>query len=299
MSASNQLIVVGVDGSDASEQAVRWAAAVASDRNLELRIVHALKDGELYYGGDLAGTRALLEQAQKSAEQIVQDAVQIASLVDKDLTITTDFPTEPPVPLLIELSRDARMVVVGHTGRGGFPGMLAGSTAVALASHADCPVAVIRGRFGPVVRPEVGPVVVGVDDSPNSDQAIAMAFDEASRRDVPLVALHAWTDVSYLEPHGVAPLAVTSELLEEGEQRLLAQRLAGWQEKYPDVEVQREIVRARPRHALLDWSAKAQLVVVGSRGRGGFRGMLLGSTSQALVSHAQCPVLVARPRPGE
>jgi nucleotide-binding universal stress UspA family protein len=117
-------------------------------------------------------------------------------------------------------------------------------------------------------------------------------------RSVPLIAVHAWSDVTYDDMYGTARIVAEWESLEEGEERLLAQRLAGWQEKYPDVEIRRDLVRDRPRHALLDWSMEAQLLVVGSRGRGGFRGMLLGSTSQALVQHAQCPVLVVRPESG-
>jgi nucleotide-binding universal stress UspA family protein len=193
---------------------------------------------------------------------------------------------------LIELSRDARMLVLGHTGRGGFAGMLVGSTASAVASHAHCPVAVIRDTTS---MPATGPVVVGLDGSPTSELAIAAAFDEASFRNVPLIAVHAWSDLTYDDVNGTARFPFAWKSLEDDELRLLGQRLAGWQEKYPDVEVRRELVRDRPRHALLGWSAQAQLVVVGSRGRGGFRGMLLGSTSQALVRHARCSVLVVRP----
>jgi nucleotide-binding universal stress UspA family protein len=111
--------------------------------------------------------------------------------------------------------------------------------------------------------------------------------------------VHAWSDDTYAGGDETNRNLADWDATEGDEQRVLAERLAGWQEKYPGVEVRRELVRDRPRHALLEWSATAQLVVVGSRGRGGFRGMLLGSTSQALVQHAHCPVLVVRPRPGE
>jgi nucleotide-binding universal stress UspA family protein len=156
-------------------------------------------------------------------------------------------------------------------------------------------VAVIRGRHGTANVPESGPVVVGVDGSPASELAIAAAFEEASSRRAPLIAVHAWSDVTYEDFYGTVRIVPQWESLEEDEERLLAQRLAGWQEKYPDVEIRRVLRRDRPRHALLEAAEKAQLVVVGSRGRGGFTGMLLGSTSQALVQHAGCPVLVVRP----
>jgi nucleotide-binding universal stress UspA family protein len=187
------------------------------------------------------------------------------------------------------------MLVVGRTGAGGFTGMLVGGTAATVASHAHSPVAIIRGRQDTTMIPDSGPVVVGIDGSPNSEPAIAVAFEEASLRGVPLVAVHAWNDVTYEDTRGTVRVLTQPDALEGGEERLLTERLAGWPEKYPDVEIRRLLVRDRPRHALLEASETAQLVVVGSHGRGGFTGMLLGSTSQALVQHAPCPVLVVRP----
>jgi len=291
-------VVVGVDGSAGSDQAVRWTVGLAARRRLPVRIVHALRLTVPQYGPGIGETGALFDAIQENGERILRDALRLARQVDETLPITTDMPTEPPVPLLTELSRSARMVVIGHTGAGGFPGMLVGSTAAAVVSHAHCPVLVVRGRFGPAV-PEEGPVVVGVDGSPVSESAVAVAFDEASVRGVPLIALHAWHDDTYGSMYSTNRHLVEWTSIEAGEQQLLAERLAGWQEKYPDVVVRRALVRDRPRHALMEWSATARLVVVGSRGRGGFRGMLLGSTSQALVQHARCPVLVVRHRPDE
>ncbi len=293
MSNTSQTIVVGVDGSAGSTAAVTWAAKLAAFRHLELKIVHGLQIASLYYGGGLpgAGAGVLFDAIQTDGERVLAEARRVALSVDENLVVTTDMPNDPPVPLLIEQSRHARMIVVGRTGAGAFTGMLVGGTAATVVSHAHCPVTVVRGREAVTT----GPVVVGVDGSPNSDQAIALAFEEASLRNAPLVALHAWNDVTYEDTHGSARILTQPETLKEGEERLLSERLAGWQEKYPDVIVRRELQRERPRHALLEASKTAQLVVVGSHGRGGFTGMLLGSTSQALVQHADCPVLVVRP----
>ncbi|QKV80518.1 universal stress protein [Amycolatopsis sp. Hca4] len=293
MTANDPRITVGVDGSAGSAAAVRWAAELASRRHLQLKIVHGLQVAGLYYGGGMTGIGAatLFEAVQKDGERAIADARALAASIDEDLVIGTDLPNDPPVPMLIEESRHARMLVVGRTGTGGFADMLIGGTAAAVASHAHCPVAVIRGSH----EPAAGAVVVGIDGSPNSEQAIAVAFEEASLRNVPLVAVHAWNDTTYEDTRGTARILTQPESLEEGEDRLLTERLAGWPEKYPDVEIRRVLVRDRPRHALLRISEEAQLVVVGSRGRGGFTGMLLGSTSQALVQHAECPVLVVRP----
>lgn len=297
MSTIDPRITVGVDGSAGSTAAVAWAAKIASLRHLQLRIVYGLQLSGLYYGGGLpgAGIGVMTDAIRADGERIVADARSLAASIDQDLVITTELLNDPPVPMLIDESRHARMLVVARTGTGGFTGMLIGGTAGTVASHAHCPVAVVRGRHGTTVLPDSGPVVVGVDGSPNSEQAIAVAFEEASLRGASLVAVHAWKDVTYEDTHGAARIRTQPEVIEEGEERLLAQRLAGWQEKYPDVEVQRLLMRDRPRHALLDASATAQLMVVGSHGRGGFTGMLLGSTSQALVQHAECPVIVVRP----
>ncbi|WP_284740536.1 universal stress protein [Amycolatopsis sp. RTGN1] len=297
MTTTDPRITVGVDGSAGSTAAVTWAAEVAARRHLELRIVHGLQLAGLYYGGGVSGASAtaLFDAIRVDGERVIAEARSLAASIGKDLVITTELPTEPPVPLLIDESRHARMLVVGRTGTGGFAEMLVGGTAASVASHAHCPVAIVRGRHDTTVIPDEGPVVVGIDGSPNSEQAIAVAFEEASLRGAPLVAVHAWNDVTYEDTRATARILTQPEALEEDEERLLGQRLAGWQEKCPDVEVRRRLVRDRPRHALIEESETARLVVVGSRGRGGFTGMLLGSTSQALVQHARCPVLVVRP----
>lgn len=287
MSTGAHKIVVGVDGAESALRAVRWAAGLASTRRLGLVIVHALRTEQLAYGGGIAGPTPLFDILAEDGERIVAEAVDEAHAVDATLTVETAMPPDSPVPYLLDSSKTARMIVVGGSGQS-----LLGSTVSALVSHAECPVLVLRGT---TVLAD-SPVVAGVDGSPPSEQALAAAFEEASVRGVPLVAVHAWRDVTYESPTSMARLAVQWESLQEDEERLLAERLAGWQEKYPDVEIRRVLVRDRPRHALLDWSEKAQLVVVGSRGRGGFTGLLLGSVSQALAHHAKCPVLVVRPR---
>nr|WP_245983888.1 universal stress protein [Lentzea flaviverrucosa] len=150
-------------------------------------------------------------------------------------------------------------------GVGGFTGALVGSTAVALSIHGECPVVVVRGNQ------QQGPVVVGVDLSPESDPAIGFGFEEAASG-MPLVAAMAHDD-----------------------EQSLNTRMSGWLEKYPDVAVDQLVVGERPIPVLLELGQRDGLLVVGSRGRGGFAGMLLGSTSQAQIYHAPCPVAVVRP----
>ncbi|AIJ23136.1 universal stress protein [Amycolatopsis methanolica] len=287
-------VVVGVDGSEEATRALRWAAQAARQRQESLHIVHGFAPITGFDGAGLAVLQQAHDELVKTADDLVADAVRTAREAGgPDLTITTDRPTEAGAPALIEASRAARTVVLGCSGTGGFTGMLVGSTTVEVAAHAWCPVVVVRGREN-----ADGPVVVGVDGSPVGERALAAAFEEASWRGAGLVAVHVWSDVDSGGHPSMVPVALDWEEIAADERRLLAERLAGWQEKYPDVVVERVVARDRPRHQLLSWSAQAQLVVVGSRGRGGFSGLLLGSTSQALIHHAQCPVMVVRPQAG-
>ncbi|WP_435582652.1 universal stress protein [Amycolatopsis thermoflava] len=287
-------IVVGVDGSEEATRALRWAVEAARQRHEPLHIVHGFAPITGFDGAGLAVLQQAYDELVKAADDLVADAVRtVREAGGPDLTITTDRPTETGALALIEASRTARTVVLGCSGTGGFAGMLVGSTTVEVAAHARCPVVVVRGR-----EKAEGPVVVGVDGSPVGERALAAAFEEASWRGAGLVAVHAWSDVDSGGYPSMVPIALDWEEIAADERRLLAERLAGWQEKYPDVRVERVVARDRPRHQLLSWSAQAQLVVVGSRGRGGFSGLLLGSTSQALIHHAQCPVMVVRPGSG-
>ena len=179
------------------------------------------------------------------------------------------------------------MIVVGCNGRGAVARVLLGSVSSGVVRSARCPVAVIHAEASYLPDATRAPVLVGIDCSPASELALAIALDEASRRGVELTALHAWSDVA------VYQIPWLDWKLEA--ERSLAEYLVGWRERYPDVKVNRVITLDHPGRALIEESETAQLVVVGSHGRGGLSGMLLGSVSNAVVHAGRAPVIVARP----
>jgi len=290
-------IVVGVDGSESAVRAVRWAAEESVAHGLGLRIVHGFSPMASYYGGGLPAPQYVMDELAAEGERLLSTAAQAAREVvgaAAESLVTTEMRVEAPIPLMIDLSKAARMLVLGSSGRGGFAGMMVGSTTVSSAAHAACPVVVVRADEESGTVPGTGPVIAGVDGGPAGEHVLAAAFDEASWRKAPLTVVHTWSDAEYVPPMFAGRPAGDWGPVEDEQRRLLAENLTGWQQKYPDVAVEQVIARDRPRHQLLERAEGARLVVVGSRGRGGFRGMLLGSTSQALIHHAPCPVMVVR-----
>lgn len=272
----NTTIVVGVDESSASKQAVEFAAREAGLRDWDLRLLHACT-----YPGRHEMWSASDEHPVNRLEPTMRKNAELARAVMPGVDVTTVVVIEDPVTALVKESRDAAALVVGSHGFGGFPELTVGSTALQLSSHAGCPVFVTRGR----IRSD-GPVVVGVDGSAHSDAVVGFAFAEASFRQVDLIAVHAWN-------HWTGP-GETARGDDAPGERLLSEALAGWQQMYPDVPVRRRVVHHRARPALIEASDQAGLLVIGARGRDGFTGLLLGSTGYAMVQHARCPVTVVR-----
>ncbi|MGY4711049.1 universal stress protein [Mycolicibacterium sp. CBM1] len=282
-------ILVGVDGSAASNAAVRWAAQEAGSRNLALRLVHVAPSPAVT--NVLVPVPVEFEQWQDTqARQVLADAREVVDQVVAEsgvpVRVGADVYHATPVPTLVDLSKDAELIVVGSRGMGAFRRGLLGSISTGLIHHGHCPVVVVHDGEVPAGHL---PVVVGIDGSPASVAATELAFAEASRRGVDLVAVHAWSDDSLFAVPGVDWSAVAS-----GEEEVLAERLAGMAERYPDVTVHRVVVRDQPARYLAEQARDAQLLVVGSHGRGGFAGMLLGSVSTALAHTVSIPLIVAR-----
>ena len=284
-------IVAAVDGSRSALDAVRWAADEAARRGMSLRLTHAVSVAAIAYGGAYAWPKGYFEAVQQDGRTYLADAVSLVRGLHPDLSVTTQLVEGGPIPVLVDASAEAALVVLGSRGQGGFTGIITGSTAIATIARAHCPVVVVRGDL----PDPTGPVVVGVDGSPTSETALAWAFEEASSRGVELVAVHGWTEFASENSYSFArQFVVDWDAVQTRQEEELAERLAGYGEKYPDVTVRRVVEGGRARQLLLDQARGAQLVVVGSRGHSELGGLLLGSTSQALIHHAPCPVLVAR-----
>ena len=290
LTRSGHGILVGVDGSPESDAAVRWAAREAVLRDVPVTLMHVIAPivvswpvrnlESSYLEWQDANAQHVIEQSQKTLLASTGESVSppVRAQVRHDGVVTE----------LTAASAEATMVVVGSRGLGPVGGAALGSVSRSLLHHAHCPVAVIKTDAAQPPN-RTAPVLLGVDGSPASEAATSLAFDEASRRGVDLVALHAWSDV------GVFPIVgMDWHQYEDEGHEVLAERLAGWQEQYPDVRVHRRIVCDRPARWLIDESKQAQLVVVGSRGRGGVTSMLLGSVSTAVAESTTAPVIVAR-----
>lgn len=236
-------IVVGVDGSDQALNAVAWSAQEASSRNLALRLVSSTAPHiQGFYGPGLPYLPEVFEEIDQLARAQVRDGLHRAGTTDPQVSVHTEFVREPPISHLLEMSKTARMIALGASGRGGFSGMLLGSTAHSVAAHASSPVAVVR-------TPNIadGPVVVGVDGSETSTAALDAAFDEASWRKARLVAVHVG------EAPSIREVGVGQAHEQPGDaERALAESLAGRAENYPDVDVERVAVEGRPTSVLLD-----------------------------------------------
>ena len=282
---STQPILAGVDGSESALDAVRWAAAEAQELRAPLHLITVfgwvpVPEPEDPFRSSSGAWESLRENAEKTLAAAAAEVRGVAPEVE----VTTELLAGAPADLLVTASARARLLVVGHRGAGGFATLVLGSVGAAAAAHAACPVVVVRGEPRPT-----GPVVVGVDGSRLSEAALEFAVDAALRRRTTLVAVHAWQDTA--DPR-LAPLIDGDAVAVEA--AVLAERLAGWQDKHPDLAIERRVVRDSPAQELTALSEGAQLVVVGSRVRGGFAGLLLGSVSQALLRHAACPVAVVR-----
>lgn len=287
--ATPRPVVVGIDGSEGSCLALAWAVEEVRRQHLPLMALCA------WQSDDAPETMApLVSTVEEQCRSILETATADVRKLSPGIDLRTRIVHAQPASALIASSRHAHTVVVGSRGLGAVKEALVGSTSMQLAAHASsCPVVVVRevtARHGANRR-----VVVGVDGSDLSTEATGYAFEQAAQRGLGLTVLHAWDANFYASSVALSALPETWNDLEVEQEGITSSAIAGWAAKYPDVDVRTHVIQGRPADILVDASAGGELVVVGSRGRGGFRGLLLGSVSRNVLHRAHCPVAVIRP----
>ncbi|UZN04173.1 universal stress protein [Cellulomonas sp. S1-8] len=297
-------ILVGVDGSAASLHALDWAAAEARTRGLGLRVVVAYALPSFTAASLDGGYAALDDETIRAGAQAVLDEA-LTHLGTPGVPVHGRVVTGDAAGVLVDESRRVELAVVGTRGRGGFADRLLGTVSSALPAHGFCPTVVVplRGADGqPLADGEtvdvkpVGRIVVGVDGSPPAERALRAAIREALAWDAELYAVSGVPIASMTGALAWLPSAVDHEQvlkdMAEGLDVVVDRAVA----EYPGAQVQRHVLDGTGAELLTEFSAATDLVVVGSRGRGGFAGLLLGSTSQAVLHHARCPVMVVTTR---
>jgi nucleotide-binding universal stress UspA family protein len=294
MTSQANRIVVGYDGSDHSEIALEWAAAEAERRGLPLTVLHVLD----YLGfipspmGPFGWPQVEDEQVAQIAQKGADHARKIVERVDVSAVTRVARVSDT----LIEFSDDAELLVIGTRGHGDLAGAVLGSVAFAVSAHAHCPVVVVRGQSA---LPGPGrPVVVGVDGSPTSDKALRYGASVAAATSAPLIVVSAYRTLTseawaegylYLETDGGPNFDTVAR------ESAVAETAAGARiarEAYPGLTVTEQVVEGVPARVLAKAAVGAGLLVVGSRGHGGFAGLMLGSVGHALIHSAPCPVAI-------
>ncbi|OIK25486.1 universal stress protein [Streptomyces malaysiense] len=281
-------IVVGVDGSGRSLRALVWAAHSAALHHCLLKIVHVLPRYEYDLPFFPEGRFA---EAAKRGREFVAEAAAIAREAYPDLEVTSALPSgKAPAKVFLEEAEHAHAVVLGAKGEGGFGNLALGSVSLQVVGHAASPVIIVNHITTGHRR-----VVVGADGSPHSTAALDYALQAASLRKARLLIVHAWSMPYPPEP----PVLIDPDPDEiaRKHQQELEEQISGLRKRYPEVEVTEDLVRDAPIPALTRASDRADLLVLGSRGRGGFHGLALGSVSHHLLHFSACPVAIVRPRP--
>lgn len=287
-------VVVGLDRSDLGRAAVEYAAGLASRRRLPLLLVHAFESTDYDVTPRVGWAADVEDMVQKSAQHLVDDAVEVLGVVYPELTVSQLVELGDPVETLLEQSRTAHTIVLGSRGAGGFADLVIGSTTLHVAAHASCPVIAVPNPPDGEASSRRG-VVVGVDGSDLSAAAIGYAFQTAADAGEKLTALLVRNDPTRTGLGRMMPGTFDQKEVMKADVAALAASMSGWQQKFPDVEVEQRVVLGHPVASLVSASTDARLLVVGCRGRGALRSLVLGSVSHGVLHHAKGPVAVVHP----
>ncbi|MCV7214777.1 universal stress protein [Mycobacterium crocinum] len=287
--APEQPIVVGIDGSDASLGAARWAAKLATAQALPLTLLHAIPRVDWHFAG--TGASADLDA---NGDGVLATAEANVRSAHPDLAVSTSTVKGAVATALADASQEARLLVVG-TGAADHRAL--GGHAVRTVHQAQCPVGVWRAPLAKRTGKPL-PVVVGVDDSEASGRALAEAFDIARALRAQLTVAHMWeidaaVGMGDLGGEGNMDWQLL-DVLETRQRQRMDELVQPLTKKYPNAHVVKVFRDISPAKGLTDLSREAQLVVVGSHGRGRLAGSVLGSVAQNLIHHAECSVLVVR-----
>ncbi len=288
---SSQPVVVAWDGSPGSRAALTWAARHAKGSGKRLEIVSVLQQPESTLG--IFPTPVLAPYNPEDVALMFTPAIELVEKTESDLDVTTTQITGHPVAALLELSRRADLLVLGTRGHGALYSSILGSTSLAVASHASCPVVVARGECE---ASDDAPVVVGTDGSQTSAHAVRFAARWAHESGRRLLAVCSAVEPVNLMTTDVAIAIEYAAQLHEAAEAFVQQSLADIVHEFPDGQVEIQVSDLPPVGALSEAGEGAAVLVVGSHGRGGFTGMLLGSVSRGVLFHAPCPVAVVKRR---
>ena len=289
------VILVGVDGSPESLGAVDWAVARAARNDWRVHILCAYSLPSLTTASLDGGYAALDDTAVRSGAQAVVDEA-VARVQGRNVVVTSSLETGDPAGVLVDLSGEAALAVVGTRGGGGFADRLLGTVSSALPAHAHCPTVVVPRHTEGAEYTPVRRIVVGVDGSESARKALRWAVHEAEAWEAELTAIAAVPMASGAGALAWLPAAVDREQVLADVRSGLDRAVADAVEGHPAVVVRRHALDGNAAELMAEFSTAVDLVVVGSRGRGGFSGLLLGSVSQGVLSHASCPVMVVPAR---
>jgi nucleotide-binding universal stress UspA family protein len=278
-------VLVGVDASACSEEALGWAAADATCWRVPLTLAAAVDLPRLADGPMTAQALGTFQQAARAR---LDAAVAAARELTFGVPVRGRVLTGDPTAELLRLTARADEVVVAAGGTSLLYSLI-GSASTRMAERAGCPAVVVRQRTA------FGAVVVGIDNSPHSATTLEYAFGYADRHGLPLRVMHVCVfGVAAGDPEPPYPVLAELARLRAEAACATEQRVAPWTEKYPEVDAAVQVVHGAVARELVEASRAAGLVVVGTRGHGGLAGLLFGSVSHALLRYAQSPVALAR-----